>query len=662
MARRKFTAADIEINAKDKTKTGVNSAKKSTGSLTDAVKRYGAEMAAVAVVVAGAIRVMKDLTEAYFEQERAIAGMEAALQATGTYTPGLSLKLQDLASELQKVTIYGDETTLAATGMLQSLAKLSDDGLMQAIPLVQELATGMKIDLITAASLMGKTLGSSTNALSRYGIVLDATAPASEKLVALTEQITGAFGGMSQAAGETAAGSMVKLDNAVGDLKETGGKAIAVFLQPGVKWLTQLAEKAKESFDHFVALNNLFTESGWAEATGDIELARRALEEVNEQLKLEKEALEKGMRLRGMTRREAEESIVGLQNKAEGLRRTIINLGRASGGAGDQLTAIGNIWTDIYDLPDYPAWLRNLYEATDQAQLDALWVQMERAQANLVESTGEEARQLEAVIGLLREKILAMSEYVDEEQRLIDLMGKGGEARGALTSIYDEYGRAIFRATINLENLIGMELRAQGTALAAATSISTMAGAAEDAATEVLSIKDAFLELQVTAADWARLMATTVTDSVTRACSAIGLALANQEIGWDELGQTALKILADILRAIGAQLAAMVVVLAIQFRWVASALALAGSIAAFAAAALIERSIGTTAEDAYADLLVDGDEFNYTDGSTQTVTKPPDIYNTFNFNGTFIETSWQRFVDMITAEQERQKGLVVIEA
>jgi len=45
--------------------------------------------------------------------------------------------------------------------------------------------------------------------------------------------------------------------------------------------------------------------------------------------------------------------------------------------------------------------------------------------------------------------------------------------------------------------------------------------------------------------------------------------------------------------------------------------------------------------------------------STQTVTRPPDIYNTFNFNGTFIETSWERFIEMVTAEQERQRGLVV---
>jgi len=44
---RKFTSADIEITAKDKTKPGVTSAKTGVGKLTDTIKRYGAEIGAV---------------------------------------------------------------------------------------------------------------------------------------------------------------------------------------------------------------------------------------------------------------------------------------------------------------------------------------------------------------------------------------------------------------------------------------------------------------------------------------------------------------------------------------------------------------------------------------------------------------------------------------
>lgn len=245
MARRKFTAADIEITAKDKTQPGVSSAKKGVGKLTDAVKRYGMEIGAIIAATAGAVRVIKDLTKAFMAQEEAVAGMEAALRATGTYTPELSREVQELASELQKTTVYGDEATLAATGMLQSLGKLSDDGLKQAIPLMQEFATGMKIDMITAASLLGKTLGSSTNALSRYGIMLDATAPASEKIAALTEQIGNAFGGMSEAMGGTFQGRLTRLQNAWGDIKEILGKFLAEQAEPTITWLLDFLTNAE---------------------------------------------------------------------------------------------------------------------------------------------------------------------------------------------------------------------------------------------------------------------------------------------------------------------------------------------------------------------------------------------------------------------------------
>ena len=57
---------------------------------------------------------------------------------------------------------------------------------------------------------------------------------------------------------------------------------------------------------------------------------------------------------------------------------------------------------------------------------------------------------------------------------------------------------------------------------------------------------------------------------------------------WGDFGKTALLALADVLEALGAQLAAQAVSLGFQFRWVEVGLATAGSIAAYAAAAAIK--------------------------------------------------------------------------
>jgi len=240
-----YTSADIAINAKDHTKAGITSAKKGIGGLTKTVRSYGAEIAAVVGAIYGAIRAVKGLTDAYAKQQTSITQMESALRATGKYTPELSQEIQELARQLQKTTVYGDEVTLTATSLLQSLGSLSASGLKQAIPLVQELAAGMHMDLEMAASLVGKTLGSTTNALSRYGIVLDATASPSEKLSQLTDQINQKFGGMAEALGNTFQGRMQKLKNAYGDIKEILGSFIATEAEPFMKWLLDFLQNGR---------------------------------------------------------------------------------------------------------------------------------------------------------------------------------------------------------------------------------------------------------------------------------------------------------------------------------------------------------------------------------------------------------------------------------
>jgi len=235
--------AKIKITSQDLTSTGIKSAESGIGKLTKAIRSYGAEIGAVIGAVYGAVKVIKNLTDAYAKQEEAVARLESSMVATGAYTPQLSQEIQTLASQLQKTTIYGDEATLSAAGLLQSLGKLSGEGLKEAIPLVQDFAAGMGIDLNTAASLIGKTLGSSTNALSRYGIVIDATAPKSEKLAALTREIERSFGGMSEAMGETFKGRMTRMKNLIGDIKEILGKLLIGEAATFMTWLLDFLQQ-----------------------------------------------------------------------------------------------------------------------------------------------------------------------------------------------------------------------------------------------------------------------------------------------------------------------------------------------------------------------------------------------------------------------------------
>lgn len=199
----------------------------STGSGIANLKQH---WLAYTAVITGAIYAINKVTSAFIQaasvQETAEKRMESALRSTDRYTRTAQESLLRLAAGLQKVTTYGDEVTLSAMAMGQSLASLSTDQLARLTPAVMDLATGLGIDLTNAFSLVGKAFSSSTNPLVRYGIVLDMTKDKAARLDEIVSVIGAKFGGQAAAMVDTYAGRVAQLSNAWGDLKEAIGAAI----------------------------------------------------------------------------------------------------------------------------------------------------------------------------------------------------------------------------------------------------------------------------------------------------------------------------------------------------------------------------------------------------------------------------------------------------
>ena len=212
----------------------ITETKKSVGNLV----KYAAGITAAIAVVRKMVKVAKDLEQAFFKQEKAEARLSSAIRATGKETSISITRMKLLASSLQEVTTFGDEATLSAMAMLQQLADLTQDGLERVTPAVLDFAAAMDIDLQTAATLIGKTLGSSTNALTRYGVEVDMSGTKSEKLAAITQALNDKFGGTAVALGQTAFGAAEKLTNAMGDLKEEMGRVVAEGSTGFKVWLT----------------------------------------------------------------------------------------------------------------------------------------------------------------------------------------------------------------------------------------------------------------------------------------------------------------------------------------------------------------------------------------------------------------------------------------
>jgi hypothetical protein len=162
---------------------------------------------------------------AWAEQEEAMISLQATLKATGRDGAGAFDMIAAAASRMQEQTVHGDEAILKATASLGQLATALDAGELAAAQraIIGIADTFLNGDVNNAALLLGKTLGSTTNALTRYGIQIDTNASQHEKLQQVMRQ-SNVFFEVSQQRATSLTGQLQGLANAWGDTKEAIGK------------------------------------------------------------------------------------------------------------------------------------------------------------------------------------------------------------------------------------------------------------------------------------------------------------------------------------------------------------------------------------------------------------------------------------------------------
>lgn len=184
---------------------------------------------------------------AFDEQAKAIAQVDAGLRSTGAQVGFTSKQLQQMASDLQNKTIFGDEEILKdATAQLLTFTNISGQQFARTQVAALDLATRLDGDLKSASIQLGKALNdpiANLSALSRSGIQFSADQKEVIKALAETGQMAEAqtiildelekqYGGSAEAAAEAGTGPFKQLQNTIGDISEEFGKLINEFLKP----------------------------------------------------------------------------------------------------------------------------------------------------------------------------------------------------------------------------------------------------------------------------------------------------------------------------------------------------------------------------------------------------------------------------------------------
>lgn len=175
--------------------------------------------------------------EAWRVQKEAVNVMNQVLKSTGAEAWTSSAELKEMAASLQQVTNYGDETIVSMQGVLLGFRNITGKNFEHASKAILDMATVMKMDLASAAQVVGKALDDPINglgSLSRQGFhfteqqkqMLKAMVEAGDMMGAqkiILEELDGTYGGAAEAAADL--GTQVK--NSAGEVLEGFGKVFS---------------------------------------------------------------------------------------------------------------------------------------------------------------------------------------------------------------------------------------------------------------------------------------------------------------------------------------------------------------------------------------------------------------------------------------------------
>lgn len=176
--------------------------------------------------------------EAETKLENALRNVDAIAAGGSKSIKAAKRELLDVASQIQKIGVIGDEVTIAGMQQLatyglteKQIAKLAP-GLTDMLAQQKGLNASQE-DAVNYAKALGRAMNGSTAGLSRYGVVMSEAekkafemANQEERAVMLADMLQKRVGGVNAELAKTPAGQIQQTKNAWGDMMEELGKKL----------------------------------------------------------------------------------------------------------------------------------------------------------------------------------------------------------------------------------------------------------------------------------------------------------------------------------------------------------------------------------------------------------------------------------------------------
>lgn len=228
----------------------------------------------VAAAFTGVILGIKKVIKLAGEQEAAEKLLETALGRR-------SQALLDNAAALQQASAYGDENIIQVQATIAAFTE-DEETIKRVTQATLDMAAATGMDLKAAGDLMSKTIGSSTNALARYGVEVTGTVGSQERLEMMTTNIANLWGGQAKAQAEVFTGTQAQMKNAIGDTAEALGfllipaigkisKEIKVAAEVLTGWLSiPVSERLRDEQQEFNSLISILKDVNISQGTRNL--------------------------------------------------------------------------------------------------------------------------------------------------------------------------------------------------------------------------------------------------------------------------------------------------------------------------------------------------------------------------------------------------------
>jgi hypothetical protein len=249
--------ATIVIKAKDEaTSTLKNIISNGISALMSPI---GLAVGAMAALTAG----FKIATDEAIEAQQNLAQLQAVLKSTGSAAGVTEKQALDLATALSETTVYSDDAVLSAENLLLTFTKIGKDIFPEATKITADLATALKMDLNSAAMMVGKALNDPIKgiaAMGRAGVQfsedqkmmiksLVETGKTAEAQRIILKELETQVGGSAQAMGQTFGGQIEITKNALLNIAESVGTKLLPALGLLVKAFSEMVGPIAIAFD-----------------------------------------------------------------------------------------------------------------------------------------------------------------------------------------------------------------------------------------------------------------------------------------------------------------------------------------------------------------------------------------------------------------------------